>query len=521
MNYQNLTLKELKDLLRDRNIAGRSKATTKEKAIALLEECDRLSAENLPAPVEETPCDRLSAENLPAPVEETPVENFTGSPPAPPAPPTFPEPEPEPENSQPCLSIRQPWAWAIFHLGKDVENRSSWQPPRLGRLYVHASKTYDHAGARWIEKNFGVPVPGPHDLPMGAIVGHVDVVGCTQSASPWAIAGQFHWQISEPVEISPISTPGELGIFYRHIPPDSKSECLKSSLEKAAKLKSLIGEAKAQKINRRERIETSSIQSPSGASVNDCFEETRCSSTSADEAIITQISDENNSDSAERLAKEIWESDLAFIDHNGQPAKRVSLLKAQILAGLSSDSIYRLITLDHSQLIVMSPAGRELPSSATTSPPTSQELPPSATAGQELPPSATAGQASPPARQASPPARQASPPARQASPPTSKFFLSFLSGGGRRFWLGYEDSPTPNPSRAEAYSERHAKTKAAYHRQFSQKFPGIQIFERSHNNQWYEHRLVRAAKSWRERSTYEVIPVNPIDLSPRSPPFTA
>ena len=46
MNYQNLTFTQLRGLLTERAVVGRSKATTKEKAIALLEECDRLTAVN-------------------------------------------------------------------------------------------------------------------------------------------------------------------------------------------------------------------------------------------------------------------------------------------------------------------------------------------------------------------------------------------------------------------------------------------------------------------------------------------
>jgi hypothetical protein len=43
-----------------------------------------------------------------------------------------------------ALSVRQPWAWAIIHAGKDIENRS-WQAVnhglrRRGRIAVHASK---------------------------------------------------------------------------------------------------------------------------------------------------------------------------------------------------------------------------------------------------------------------------------------------------------------------------------------------------------------------------------------------
>jgi hypothetical protein len=38
-----------------------------------------------------------------------------------------------------CLSVRQPWAWAILN-GKDIENRD-WSTTRRGRFLLHASKT--------------------------------------------------------------------------------------------------------------------------------------------------------------------------------------------------------------------------------------------------------------------------------------------------------------------------------------------------------------------------------------------
>jgi hypothetical protein len=36
------------------------------------------------------------------------------------------------------LTIRQPWAHAILHLGKDVENRS-WRTRYRGLLLIHAA----------------------------------------------------------------------------------------------------------------------------------------------------------------------------------------------------------------------------------------------------------------------------------------------------------------------------------------------------------------------------------------------
>jgi len=51
-----------------------------------------------------------------------------------------------------ALSIRQPWAWAIIHAGKDVENRT-WKTKMTGEFLVHASKSFDHEGYKWIRDN--------------------------------------------------------------------------------------------------------------------------------------------------------------------------------------------------------------------------------------------------------------------------------------------------------------------------------------------------------------------------------
>lgn len=40
------------------------------------------------------------------------------------------------------LTVRQPWAWAIFHAGKNVENRT-WQPRSIKRgdtIAIHVAK---------------------------------------------------------------------------------------------------------------------------------------------------------------------------------------------------------------------------------------------------------------------------------------------------------------------------------------------------------------------------------------------
>ncbi|MFL6864136.1 MAG: hypothetical protein ACJ8DZ_14170 [Allosphingosinicella sp.] len=49
----------------------------------------------------------------------------------------------------PALSIRQPWAHAILHLGKDIENR--------GRCHRHRGLTLIHASAGMSVEEYAEP----------------------------------------------------------------------------------------------------------------------------------------------------------------------------------------------------------------------------------------------------------------------------------------------------------------------------------------------------------------------------
>ncbi len=109
----------------------------------------------------------------------------------------MPEPS-EPELPAVALSVRQPWAWAIIHGGKDVENRGWKQPnPGLafrGRVAIHASTTLSRAeyeSARAAMARIGVECPDAASLGRGGIVGTVEVVDVVRKsahaafASPW------------------------------------------------------------------------------------------------------------------------------------------------------------------------------------------------------------------------------------------------------------------------------------------------------------------------------------------------
>jgi hypothetical protein len=90
-----------------------------------------------------------------------------------------------------ALSIRQPWAWAILHAGKDVENRGivamrHMNFTGLDRIAIHAAKgmtraEYDYA-RQFIESR-GARCPEAADLLRGGVIGSVGVAGVNRRAA--------------------------------------------------------------------------------------------------------------------------------------------------------------------------------------------------------------------------------------------------------------------------------------------------------------------------------------------------
>jgi hypothetical protein len=119
-----------------------------------------------------------------------------------------------------CLSVRQPWAWAIIHGPKRVENRTRRTSHR-GPLLIHASKSREFldgtAPADWRE----LPgLPEYDQLPFGAVIGVVDLVGCHLLADlPPSLAGPFVtgpvcWVLANPRPLAkPVPFTGMVGLF--------------------------------------------------------------------------------------------------------------------------------------------------------------------------------------------------------------------------------------------------------------------------------------------------------------------
>lgn len=141
-----------------------------------------------------------------------------------------------------ALTVRQPWAWAIIHGGKDVENRSrNIARGHRGPVAIHAGISMDVGGVTddrilaaieaYYQKHGRGEAGGL--VPTGAIIGVVDLVDvhhahdCWRSmthqgtgeveeghCSPWAEPDVYHLMFANPRPLAvPIPWRGMLGLW--------------------------------------------------------------------------------------------------------------------------------------------------------------------------------------------------------------------------------------------------------------------------------------------------------------------
>lgn len=127
-----------------------------------------------------------------------------------------------------ALSIRQPWAWAILHAGKDIENRD-WQRSNPGLRFrgdflIHASggmtkdeyeDFLDTAHHISVHHPFrvGLALPAFNELPRGGIVGQARVVDVVREHdSPWFF-GPVGLVLADAKPLPFIPFKGALGFF--------------------------------------------------------------------------------------------------------------------------------------------------------------------------------------------------------------------------------------------------------------------------------------------------------------------
>lgn len=138
-----------------------------------------------------------------------------------------------------ALTVQQPWAWAIIHGGKDVENRTQAWTYR-GPLAIHAGNRISDRGIQTVPSIIGAEslllgadlareVMLAESQVRGAIIGLVDLVdvhdaavGCCESW--WAELSYaehggktrrdiVHLVLEDPRPIEPIPCRGRLGLW--------------------------------------------------------------------------------------------------------------------------------------------------------------------------------------------------------------------------------------------------------------------------------------------------------------------
>ncbi len=93
-----------------------------------------------------------------------------------------------------ALSLRQPNAEQVMRGKKKIEYRSMFTKKRE-RVYIYASKK-PHTERSW--KDIGMK---PGDLPIGVLVGTVEIVGCEYKR------GEYYWHLAKPKRLKPMIKP--------------------------------------------------------------------------------------------------------------------------------------------------------------------------------------------------------------------------------------------------------------------------------------------------------------------------
>lgn len=115
-----------------------------------------------------------------------------------------------------CISLRQPWAWAVIHGGKDIENRH-WFTHYRGPILIDAANGLTHdeytEAYAFIVNAGHRPPPAFESLLRGGIIGAVRIIDCVDSSeSPWFM-GPHGFVLADPQPLPFLPLHGQLGVF--------------------------------------------------------------------------------------------------------------------------------------------------------------------------------------------------------------------------------------------------------------------------------------------------------------------
>jgi hypothetical protein len=107
-----------------------------------------------------------------------------------------------------ALTIRQPWADAIAHQTKRIENRT-WKTNYRGLVLIHAAAAPDPAAI----------IYGPRPDVRSAIIAIAEIDDCHystdgQCCGPWGQENIYHWHLCEVRTLpEPVPCKGRLGLW--------------------------------------------------------------------------------------------------------------------------------------------------------------------------------------------------------------------------------------------------------------------------------------------------------------------
>ena len=153
-----------------------------------------------------------------------------------------------------ALTVRQPWAWAIIHGHKTVENRPRPIHSHRGPLAIHAGLNWEtdattdpalrEAWDRYATSTLG---KSSIEIRFGAVIGVVDLVGChfhgdpevpcdaagaTLPCTPWSQPNRWHLELANPRRIVPVPARGALSLW--RLPEDVDAAVRAQLTERAA-----------------------------------------------------------------------------------------------------------------------------------------------------------------------------------------------------------------------------------------------------------------------------------------------
>jgi len=112
-----------------------------------------------------------------------------------------------------AISVNQPWAYAIVHGYKPVENRN-WSTEYRGEVLIHAGLKFDDEGYKFPKKMLPTAnLPKKEGFFRGGIVGSAYITDCVKEMESEWFFGKFGFILADCRTCKPRICKGALGFF--------------------------------------------------------------------------------------------------------------------------------------------------------------------------------------------------------------------------------------------------------------------------------------------------------------------